>query len=136
MQMIFLLLAAGTITQPTLPPVSFNADQQRDIACVAVIALAAHEQERGAPSDGSVIDVRTSGKSWAALVGNRIVAESGAPAELVGLAMTEAAKAEQAAAIASPDPKRQFADRLNMCVPLMQADLLANAPLPKPVKSK
>jgi hypothetical protein len=133
MQMIFLLLAAGTITQPTLPPVSFNAVQQRDIACVAVIALAANKQKSGSASDAVAINLRINGKRWAAVVGNRIVAETAAPPELIGLAMSEAAKTEQAIAVSNPD---QFADRIKMCVPLMQADLLANAPLPKPTKSK
>ncbi len=134
--MALLILANSQVPQPILPPVTFNATQQRDIACVAVVALVANEQERGAPSNATLIDVRANGKRWAAVVGNRIVAETGAPPELVGVAMTEAAKAEQSAAMASPDPKQQRAERIKMCVPLMQADLLANAPLPTPVKAQ
>jgi hypothetical protein len=136
MNLAFLILASTGSMPPVSEPITFNALQQRDIACVAVIALVAEQQRRGVEIDTSIIDVRESGKRWAALVGNRIIDETAAPRELVGLAMTEAAKAEQVAALASSNPKKQYVDRFNLCVPLMQADLLANAPLPKPVPSK
>lgn len=136
MSLAILILAATAVAQQILPPVSFNATQQDDIACVAVIALVADGQRRGLASDIARVDVRETGKRWAAIVGNRVIAETGAPRELVALAMTDAAKAEQNAVTGNPAGPMQFTKRFNICVSKMQTDLAANAPLPKPVRAQ
>ncbi len=130
---LFLMLAEPT---QQITPVVFTIEQQRDIACVAVIAIAADAQRRGSQGATMPSDLLQTGKRWAALVGARVMEQSGAPKELVAIAMTEAAKAEQAATMNAQDPKNQMLTRRNNCLPLMQADLQANAPLPKPVKNK
>ncbi len=130
---LFLMLAEPT---QQISPVVFTNEQQRDISCVAVIAIAADAQRRDGKGMTQPSDLTQDGKRWAAMVGARIMEQSGAPRELVAIAMTEAAKAEQVATMKAQDPKNQILIRRNTCLPLMQADLLANAPLPKPVKSK
>ena len=108
-------------------PTALTETHQRDIACVVEIAVLANAQKAGAPSD---TDVRTSGRRWAGIVGDRIMFESGQPRELVGVAMTEAAKAR--ASRASDDSV------VAACMRQMNSDLAiadaASAPLPKPVK--
>jgi hypothetical protein len=69
---------------------------QRDIACVAVMAVIAGEQQRGVTGSDVFPDVRETGKRWMPIVGERVMRETGQPRELVGLAMTESAKAAQA----------------------------------------
>jgi hypothetical protein len=109
-------------------PIALTEIHQRDIACVVEIAVIADGQKRGAASG---TDVQASGKRWAGIVGERIMAETGQPRELVSFAMTEAAKARAARNdIGDPSP----------CINQMTAELAvvdaANAPLPKPLKSQ
>ena len=134
--MIYALLMM--LAEPTqiVVPVIFTAEQQRDITCVAVLAMASAAQKRGDNMLELPADLPLNGKRWTAIVGQRVMEQSGAPKELVAIAMTEAAKAEQAALQSATDPKGLAKERINACLPLMQADLLANAPLPKPQSAK
>ena len=115
-----------------------NETHMRDIACVAVLGIIADEQRRGVQSGGDLPDVQQTGRRWTGMVGERIMAETGQPRELVALAMTEAVKAEQNRAGADKNPASVVKSRLQDCLPLMQAQLAeadaVNAPLPKPVK--
>ena len=109
-------------------PVALTETHQRDIACVVEIAVLADGQKRGV-AGGS--DVQASGKRWAGVVGERIMAETGQPRELVSFAMNEAAKARAA---------RTNAGAASACANQMAAELsaidAANAPLPKPVRAQ
>ena len=108
-------------------PTALTQTHQSDIACVVEIAVLANAQKRGA-SGGD--DVRTDGRRWAGIVGDRITSESGQPRELVAVAMTEAAKTRAG----RPDN----AVALTACTQQMKRELAiadaANAPLPKPMK--
>ncbi len=110
----------------------------RDIACVAVLGIIADEQRRGVQAADAVPDVQQTGRRWTGMVGERIMAETGQPRELVAVAITEAVKAEQNRAGMDRNPASVVKSRLQECLPLMQAQLAeadaANAPLPKPVK--
>ena len=97
--------------------------QNREIGCVAVLAILAQDQRRSAPGATDHPDVRDDGRRWAGLIGDRITFESGQPKEVIGFAMREAAKAEQARTVGVDDPKRRFDLRLAECLPLMHADL-------------
>lgn len=105
---------------------------QRDIACVAEIAVLADAQKRGVEGGA---DVQLSGRRWAGIVGDRIVFESGQPRELVAFAMQEAAKA-------SVIGGGQRIDRRESCLGQMLRELAdadadaAGQPLPKPVKAR
>jgi hypothetical protein len=109
--------------------------QQRDIGCVALLGLLADEQRRGA-QDISFPDVTAKGRTYAGIVGARIVAETGLPREVVAQAIIAAAESGRARALESLAGKNEGIGQLNQCLPLMEADLAANAPLPKPVTSK
>lgn len=103
---------------------------QRDIGCVAEIAVLADAQKRGVEGGA---DVQLSGRRWAGIVGDRIVFESGQPRELVAFAMQEAAKA-------SVIGGGQRTDRRESCLGQMLRELAdadaAGQPLPKPVKAR
>ncbi|MGB5077784.1 MAG: hypothetical protein WBO17_09920 [Sphingorhabdus sp.] len=127
-----MLIFALALTTPT----AFSDIHQRDIACVASLAIIADEQRRGVPGPENIPDVRETGKRWAAIVGERVMQETGQPRELVAFAMTEAAKSEQLrSADISNSPAINNA-RVTECLLLMQTDLLASDPLPKPVRTK
>lgn len=136
-----LALAAPVIAASNIAaPVPFTPTHQRDIACVAVMALHAQDRRRKAPGYDRFPDVQLRGKTWAGIVGDRIIDETGQPQELVGFAMTEAARAEQARLRVANEPASVEQERFNECLPLMEADLAADAlvnkplskPLPKP----
>lgn len=125
------LAAAPSGNQSTLTDV-----QQRDIACVGVMALIANDQRRKTEGYDLYPDVQESGKKWAGIVGERVMNETGLPQEVVGVAMTEAAKAEQNRVASADEPRSVAMNRFLECQPLMQADLAVDAaaskPLPKP----
>jgi hypothetical protein len=108
---------------------------QRDIGCVALLGLLADEQRRGA-EDIDFPDVRAKGRTYAGIVGARIVAETDLPREVVAQAILAAAESARARALESLAGKNEGIRQLNQCLPLMEADLAANAPLPKPETSK
>ena len=109
-------------------PVALTEIHQRDITCVVEIAVLADGQKRGVAGGP---DVQGRGKRWAGIVGERIMAETGQPRELVSFAMNEAAKARAG---------RGTANDVSACTQQMTAELAvadaANAPLPKPVKAQ
>jgi hypothetical protein len=124
------LLAAAVAPQP------ITETHNRDIGCVAVMALIAYDQGRNAPGAERFPDVRETGKRWAGIVGDRITFETGQPREVIAFAIKEAVAAEQQRAIDASDPAAYTKTRFAECKPGMEADLLASAPLPKPVKSQ
>lgn len=109
-------------------PVALTESHQRDIACVVEIAVLADGQKRGVASGANV---QASGKRWAGIVGERVMAETGLPRELVSFAMTEAAKARAA---------RTNNIAPSGCINQMNSELsaidAANLPLPKPVRAQ
>ncbi len=108
-------------------PTPLTETHQRDIGCVATLAILAHEQKSGGWTDHP--DMAEPGKHWAAIVGQRVVRESGQPRELVALAMAEAAKAQLARTEDIETRKDSIAD----CSLIMYSEFTAidaaNAPL-------
>lgn len=108
-------------------PTPLTETHQRDISCVVEIAVLANAQKRGLATG---TDAQASGRRWAGIVGDRIMAETGQPRELVAVAMNEAAKAR-----ASRAGNRAA---LDACTHQMKAELAiadaADTPLPKPRK--
>lgn len=117
-----------------------NETHMRDIACVAVLGIVADEQRRGVQSGEALPDVRETGRRWTGIVGERVMAETGQPRELVAFAIAEAVRAEQNLAGADKNPASVVKSRLQECLPLMQAQLTeadaVNASLPKPVRAQ
>jgi hypothetical protein len=132
-------LAIAAITPAPSGAVSLTPVHLRDIGCVAVMAIIAEEQNRGAAGVGAFPAARLSGRKWAGIVGERVADQTGQPIELIGFAMREAAKGEQAALQASQksgnNRNAALSARYADCAPLMRADLendLASRPLPVP----
>jgi hypothetical protein len=117
-------------------PTPLTEAHQRDIGCVAVIGIIAHEQREEKAAAKGLPDVRETGKRWAGIVGQRVMDESGQPREVVAFAMKAAVEAEQAQVIAKTDPESHAIERFNVCHLRMQGDLAASQPLPQPVKAR
>lgn len=122
-----LIFALTLAASQAVAPTPLTETHQRDIACVVEIAILADAQQRGG---GSGADVRTSGRRWAGIVGERITFETGQPREIVAVAMTEAAQA-RAARTADDAAVAACARQMNSELAIADA---ASAPLPKPVK--
>lgn len=113
------------------PPIPISDLQMRDIGCVAVIGIVAHEQRSGAEAMASYADVREGGKRWAGIVGERVMEESGQPREVVAFAIKQAVEAEQAKVIEMNDDaksKDYVRKRFAECHSVMEGQLAtANA---------
>jgi hypothetical protein len=134
--MTTLPIIAVLLTTPVTPQ-PLSDTHMRDIGCVAVLGLIAYDQSRSAPLAMHHPDVRESGKRWAGIVGQRVMAQTGQPREVIALAISEAVKAEQnkSASFNTKDEAAGHAQaRFDGCSALMQAQLAADAPLPKPVR--
>ena len=105
------------------PPVSINELQMKDIGCVAVIGLAAHEQRSKQGALSNYPNLGADGKRWAGIVGDRVMQATGQPREVVALAIQMAVKAEQDKASATEEPSTGFQERLTKCVGAMNANL-------------
>jgi hypothetical protein len=122
--MLIFVLALAQVTPTPLTDV-----HQRDIACAVEVAIVAEWQRKGLWTGP---DIQKDGKRWIGIVGARVVKESAQPRELIGYAMQQAAE-ERADKPVSDETR-------NACIVQMQTELkavdLADAPLPKPEKSK
>lgn len=134
----FLLLAAATPV-----PGPLTGDHVRDLGCVAVVAIVAEEQRQGLAMALAYPDMRLQGRKWAGIVGDRVTFESGHAKEAVAFAMREAAAAEQVRMHNMADPGAALGGRFSECLPLMKADMDADAvtdaaaaPLPLPTKKR
>ena len=105
------------------PPVPINELQMHDIGCVAVIGVAAHEQRSKQGALSNYPNLGEDGKRWAGIVGDRVMAATGQPREVVALAIQMAVKAEQDKAGAADEPSTGFQERLTECVGAMNANL-------------
>lgn len=110
------------------PPLPLTDLQMRDIGCVAVIGIIAHEQRSGGDAITSYPDVRETGKRWAGIVGDRVMEESGQPREVVALAIKTAVEAEQEKAMRAASAEAAAAHvktRFDECKAIMDAQLAA-----------
>lgn len=127
-----MLIYALALAQAT--PAPLTETHKRDIGCVALLAIIADEQRRGAIDPSAFPDVRDTGKRWTGIVGERIMNETSQPKEVVAFAMTEAAKAEQNRVKNSAEPATDVSARVTECNALMTAELAAqdrdSAPAP------
>lgn len=123
----FLMLA---VSQPAAsPPVPLDQMQRRDLSCVAVLAIIASEQERGIESALDYPLLSERGATYAGLVGERIMDETGRSKEQVREDILAAVKDQQAMAVAAADPEELLRSEMATCLPLLDA---AVPPKPKP----
>jgi hypothetical protein len=132
---VMLFLALSLALAQTPPNPLFTDAHQRVIGCVAFFGVVASRQREGQRTN--LVDVRNDGPRWAGLVGTRIVAETALPRAVIGFAIQEAVPAAQRLfQLTNPQPSIEA--RQAECLPLMQADLAAeakDAPLPMPLSS-
>ena len=128
MTMLSLLLLA--LSQPAASsPAPLDASQRRDLSCVAILAIIASEQERGVESALDYPLLTERGATYAGLIGQRIMDDTGRSKEEVREEILAAVKDQQAMAMASADPAALLQSEMATCVPLLDA---AVPPKPKP----
>jgi hypothetical protein len=132
----FMLIFALALAQAAPAPRPLTVVENRDLGCIALLGLLADEQRRGL-REIEIPDVTVTGKTYAGIVGARIVADSGLPREVIAQAIMTAADDARKKTEATREGKAGVRARLKQCLPLMQAELSAadavNKPLPKPV---
>ncbi|VWX60041.1 hypothetical protein [Sphingorhabdus sp. 109] len=128
--MKILALLTLALTQPAnsqLEPLS--TDQQQALACVAVLAIVASEQERGVTTALDYPLLAERGATYAGLVGQQIMEDSGRSKEQVRDAMIAAVAERQALAQQAADPDETVGDEMAGCLAMLDA---AVPPRPKP----
>jgi hypothetical protein len=110
-----LALAAEPVRTTDFDPTPLTELHQRDIGCVAVIGIIAHEQREGTAALNDFPDVRETGKRWAGIVGDTVTFETGQPREVVAFAIQQAVQAEQAKAGKAAVPAAYVKERFAEC---------------------
>lgn len=110
-------------------PISLTDRHIRDIGCIATLGLLADEQRRGVAGSNRFPDVTVRGRIYAGIVGDRVVAETGQPLEVIALAIRQAVE-ERQRLVAAGDGK-DYADVFNGfmedCLPMLDATVPADA---------
>tara|TARA_R110000824_G_scaffold11746_10_gene51487 strand:+ start:5526 stop:6215 length:690 start_codon:yes stop_codon:yes gene_type:complete len=128
--MNFISLLMLLLAQPaTSQPIPLSESQTRDLSCVAVLAIIASEQERGVTSALDYPLLTERGATYAGLIGQQIMDDSGRSKEQVRDSILAAVAAQQARATAAADPDAAVQAELDICLPLLDA---AVPPKPKP----
>jgi len=128
MNILSLLILA--LSQPApVPPAPLDESQKRDLTCVAVLAIVASEQEQGVESALAYPLLSERGATYAGLVGERIMAETGRSREQVREEILAAVAAQQALAKDATDPDGLVRNEMATCLPLLDT---AVPPKPQP----
>jgi len=128
MNIVPLLMLA--VSQPAAsPPVPLDQMQRRDLSCVAVLAIIASEQERGIDSALDYPLLSERGATYAAMVGQRIMDDTGRTKEQVRDDILAAVAEQQTMAQGAAEPDKLVRSEMATCLPLLDA---AVPPKPKP----
>jgi hypothetical protein len=128
--MNFMTLLMLVLSQPAAsPPAPLDEIQQRDLSCVAVLAIIASEQERGVESALDYPLLSERGATYAGLVGQQIMDDTGRTREQVREDILAEVAAQQARAQEAADPDELVRSEMATCLPLLDA---AVPPKPKP----
>ena len=129
--MIFTFLLSLQVANAPLPQPLTDA-HMRDIGCVATLGLIANDQRRGMAPSIRFPNVMERGKKYAAIVGERVMAETGQSREVVRLAIMQSVEDQQDRAIttdeAGGDAKAMFGELMDICLPLLDAEVPVEAP--------
>ena len=118
------------VSQPAAsPPVPLDQMQRRDLSCVAVLAIVASEQERGMESALDYPLLSERGAAYAAMVGQRIMDDTGRTKEQVRDDILAAVAEQQTMAQDADEPDELVRSEMATCLPLLDA---AVPPKPKP----
>lgn len=117
-RMIVTLLLTLTANSPMLPKPLTQA-QSNDIGCVAALAVLAGKQSQNLLDAKKFADVRSDGRKWAGLVGDRITFESGQPKEVIGFAIRQTAKTDPQTKL----PRAAYLKQTTSCINQMKLEL-------------
>lgn len=117
--MLFSLVIAAQAAVATPP--ALTEEQQRDIDCVAALAIIANEQQRGIAGSGRWPYVVDRGQTWAGLVGERVMEEAGLSREAVRDLILAAVAGQQAKVEEVADPSIVVDNEMARCLPLLDA---------------
>lgn len=128
MNILSLLILA--LSQPApVPPAPLDESQKRDLTCVAVLAIVASEQEQGVESALAYPLLSERGATYAGLVGERIMTDTGRSREQVREEILAAVAAQQSLAKDATDPDDLVRNEMATCLPLLDT---AVPPKPQP----
>lgn len=128
MNLISLLMLALSQPAPSQAP-PLTEVQSRDLSCVAVMAIIASEQERGVASALDYPLLSERGATYAGLVGERIMSETGMTKEQVRQEIVAAVAAQQAKGGNGAEADEVVKAEMAQCLPLLDAVV---PPKPKP----
>ena len=102
---------------------------QRDLLCVAALAIVASEQERGIESALDYPLLAERGKIYAGLIGERIMTETGRTREQVRADILSAVTMQQAKVKDVAEPEEVVDAEMARCLPLLEQEV---PPKPQP----
>lgn len=114
LQSTFNPVANDYVQQPT-PLTDAHSEA---IGCVAVIALVADQQKKGAQGFSSYGDLNDKGPIFAANVGEQVLKETAQPRELIAFAIQESAREQLS--LLEPDRSNDLSTRMEACLPLLE----------------
>ena len=128
--MNFITIMMLALAQPApSPAVPLTEMQMRDLSCVAVLAIIASEQERGVASALEYPLLSERGATYAGLVGERIMSETGRTREEVRQDILAAVAEQQAKGGNGAEAEEVMSTEMAQCLSLLDA---AIPPKPKP----
>jgi len=100
-------------------PLPLTEIQKRDLSCVAAFAIVVSEQQRGVESSFAFPLLQERGKTYAGLIGERVMRETGMSQEDVGKAMVAAVADQQAKVKDVAEPQQVVETEMAKCLPLL-----------------
>jgi hypothetical protein len=101
------------------PPLSLNVEQKEQVRCVAVLAIAANDQLRGAPGWVGFPWLPVRGKRFAGIIGDRLVTETKMTREAIRDSIIGEVAGLQARAAASTNPQPEAQALVRSCIAMM-----------------
>lgn len=120
--MNFITIMMLALAQPApSPAVPLTEMQMRDLSCVAVLAIIASEQERGVASALEYPLLSERGATYAGLVGERIMSETGRTREEVRQDILAAVAEQQAKGGNGAEAEEVMSTEMAQCLSLLDA---------------
>ncbi len=110
-----LILALSVTSLAASPPVSLNADQAEQVRCVAALAVAAYDQQRGALGWAGFPWLPDRGKRFSGIIGDRLVKDTGLSRD----AIRQAIIGEVAALQKRAGPQLEAQTLVRSCIAVM-----------------
>lgn len=125
--LLFLALTALVLTaqQPALaaPPKLLTEVHKRDLSCLAAFAIVASEQKRNIPSALDYPLLTERGRSYAGIIGQRVMQETGQTRDQIHQAILDAIAAQQDKVKDSGDPDAVVQAVMAKCLSLLDAEV-------------